>query len=144
VQATHPHPDARPTAEAVGDVLVRDALVIGPDAPIAEAARRLYLDGVGLLVVGTREHPVGVLSERDVVQAVARGLDPASTPVRLVMTAAMVVADLDESLLDAALQMLDAGVRHLPVELDGRVEGVISVRDVLRPLVFEALLAESG
>lgn len=58
------------------------------------------------------------------------------------MTAAMAVADLDESLLDAALQMLDAGVRHLPVEYEGRVEGVVSIRDLLRPLVYQALLTE--
>jgi signal-transduction protein with cAMP-binding, CBS, and nucleotidyltransferase domain len=131
-----------PSRAPVGDLVVRDALFIGPEAPIAEAARRMYLHEVGLLVVGTREHPVGVLSERDVVGALARGLDPAVAPVRAVMTAAMAVADLDESLLDAALQMLDAGVRHLPVEYEGQVEGVVSIRDLLRPLVYQALLTE--
>jgi len=76
---------------------------------------------------------IGVFSERDVVQKVLdRGLDPARTPVAEVMTARLVVADVDEDYQSAMRKMDQANIRHLPVVSGERLLSMLSIRDLMR------------
>jgi CBS domain-containing protein len=103
------------------------------DATVAEAVRIMTKNNVGIACVLDRAQLVGVFSERDVVQRVVdRGLDPASTPVRQVMTTDLVVADADEDYQSAIHKMDQANIRHLPVVSEGQLISMLSIRDLLR------------
>jgi CBS domain-containing protein len=132
------------TRQPVGQLVFRAPLFVSPVDSLRQAAETMYFESVGLLVVGSAEVPLGVISERDVVGALARGADPEATEVRDFMTPAVAAVEPTDPMLDAAMLMLDEGVRHLPLEHEGRVEGVMSVRDLLRPLILQAMTPPPG
>ena len=94
----------------------------------------LAAGGIGALVVLHGTTLVGVLSERDVVAHVAVGADVDHLTVGEVMQGDVVTTTGDTDVIDAARSMVVADVRHLPVQVDGRVEGMLSARDCLAAL----------
>lgn len=120
----------------------RDPIYCAEKAPLAEVVSALWQRGVGLLLVGDCHHLQGVISERDVVSALARGLDPDATSAADVMTSDLITVRPLDSVHDAAAVMLDLDIRHVPVvDHLGTVTGIVSLRDVLRPLMIDALSA---
>jgi CBS domain-containing protein len=118
-------------AEAMSAVV----LTIGPAHSVREAARRMVERGVGAAVVEDSDaQGPGILTERDVLRAVAEGVDLDTTEVGGYLTRDAVVASPQMSLDDAARTMLRGGFRHLVVVDGHRTVGVVSVRDVLRCL----------
>jgi CBS domain-containing protein len=114
----------------------RAAVVVAPDATLRDVARSLYLEDVGAAVVSESEDVLGVISERDVVRQLALEDDPDQATVARAMTHHIATARPDDSLLDVVYQMIDANVRHIPVvHADGHVAGIVSIRDVIRPLL---------
>jgi CBS domain-containing protein len=102
-------------------------------AMVAEAVRTMAANNVGIVAVLDDDRLIGVFSERDVVQKVLdRGLDPARTPVAEVMTARLVVADVDEDYHSAMSKMDQANIRHLPVVSGERLLSMLSIRDLMR------------
>jgi CBS domain-containing protein len=119
----------------IGDLLSPAVATILPTATLREAVETMAADGLGLLVVVEAAGPVGVLSERDIVTALAEDLDLTEERVRNHCSDEIVAVDAGASIDDAARAMADAQIRHLAVTRDGQVVGVVSVRDVLRILV---------
>lgn len=113
---------------------------VAPEESVRDAAALMWKHDIGSLVVGQAAHPVGIVTERDVVAQVARGADADAVTVGAVMTPYVVASREGDPLSEAALKMLEEGIRHLPV-LDGygHVAGMLSVRDLLRPLLLDAL-----
>jgi CBS domain-containing protein len=94
---------------------------------------------VGALIVCDEDRVVGVVSERDVVRAVARGGAAAlERPVSDIMTAEVVFAAPSESVAILMGRMTDRRIRHLPVLREGRLAGVISIGDVVKCQIAEA------
>jgi CBS domain-containing protein len=91
----------------------------------------------GSLVVLDGEKLVGIITERDILRAVADGLDLAGTVVADVMSTDVVTVEPDASLSEAARMMAHRWIRHLPVMRGGTLVGVLSQRDVVG--VFAAL-----
>lgn len=113
---------------------------VGPDATLRDVARVLDGNAIGAVAVLDGTTLVGLLSERDVARALARGADPDVDLVDTWMTRSPVTARPDDHIIEVALQMLDEGIRHLPlVDAYGRAEGMISLRDVERPLLLQAM-----
>src|SRR5947208_2503426 len=99
---------------------------VQPHATVAEAVRLMTERNVGIVAVLQGDVLVGLCSERDVVRrVVGRGLDPAATAVRDVMTAEIVVADADDDHQAAMAAMDAANIRHLPVVSGGRLLGML-------------------
>ena len=99
---------------------------IGPDMPLGDACGELDRLRVGALMVCDGDKVVGVLSERDVVKAVARDGQPAlARPVSHYMTAEVIFAAPGETVAILMGRMTDRRIRHLPVLRDGRLAGVI-------------------
>ncbi len=116
----------------VPDILSgKETTFIAADASVREAARIMAELRIGALLVGTREHLAGILSERDLVSRVlAPGRDPDATRVAEVMTPDPDTIAPDAFANEALDMMREGGYRHLPVIDNGRVVGIVSVRDL--------------
>jgi CBS domain-containing protein len=110
-----------------GDVVA----TVRPDATLQQAAETLVADDVGLLVVGTTDKVEGVVSERDLVRAVALGRDPRTTQVRDVASRRLVWCDATAIVAEVGELMMEQYVRHVLVEDADRLVGVVSARDLL-------------
>ncbi len=121
----------------VSDVMVREVVSMGKDAKLREAANTMYEKKIGsIVVVDESGKPVGIVTERDVVYACAKGLS-ADTPIWMIMTENPVTIGEDAPLVDAVEKMRELNVRHLPVvSKEGKLVGILSVRDVLDLAAF--------
>jgi CBS domain-containing protein len=112
----------------------RKLVVAAPQDSVAKAVRKMARSKVGAVLVMERGRLVGIFTERDAVYRVmARGLEPATTPLREVMTPDPRTVASDESFGHALLLMHEHGFRHAPVIEDGRPIGVVSARHALDP-----------
>ena len=99
---------------------------------VRDVARRMSDWNIGAVAVLDDSALAGVFSERDLMtRVVAPGLDPDATNVDAVMTRGLVVAKPEEHLDDALQKMHSVGSRHLPIVDDGKLVGMISLRDLL-------------
>lgn len=125
----------------VGDLIKRPPVVQLPSASIKQAAELMVKERVGLLIIvdpSNTRVPIGVVSERDILSAVARGLDY-GTEISKLMNKPITI-NANASLAEAARKMREHNIRHLVVVDDwGKLVGAISIRD----LIYEkgALLA---
>ena len=117
----------------VRDVMTPAVLTVGPAHTVRQVAVQMAARHVGAAVVHDpdSEGP-GILTERDMLEAIAGGQDPDAEPAANHLTRDAVVAAPDWPLLQAAQTMLAGGFRHLVVCEGDEVVGVLSVRDVLR------------
>lgn len=115
----------------VADVMSTPLETVGADAPLREAARRMRDDEISALVVTTGGGCI--VTQSDVVGAVADGLDPAATTVRDVMTEDVETVTPDLMMQEVAAMMTMYGVKHLPVVDDDYV-GMVSTTDVAEHL----------
>lgn len=109
-----------------------------PEETLLGAATRMNWYQVSALPVYHRHRLVGIVTERDVVAALADGADPATTKVADYMTDKPVTVRPDEDMQVAAQRMADLGVRHLPVVDGDQLVGVLSIRDLLAPAATPA------
>lgn len=124
----------------VSDVASAHPVIVDVSTSLRIAARTMWMSGIGAVVVLREGHPVGILSERDIVERIGQGADPATTTAAEAMTSAMVQARPHDRVLDATIDMIDHAIRHLPVIDDaGQLVGMVSIRDLLRPMLVDAL-----
>ena len=117
----------------VRDAMSRAVLAVGPAHSLREAARLMSSRKVGAaVVVDPDKGTPGILTERDVLDAIGAGQDPDSERVADHLTADIVVAAPDWSLEAAAAAMVAGNFRHLIVCEGSEVVGMLSVRDVVR------------
>ncbi|UYW26622.1 CBS domain-containing protein [Methylorubrum extorquens] len=117
---------------SVGELIRGRVLhTIDVEATVTEVCRRLHEHHIGALAVEEGGALIGIISERDVIaRVIAAGLDPQLTLVRAAMTPDPRTIGVEECLADALQKMLDGHFRHLPVMHDGKVTGMISMRDI--------------
>jgi len=111
---------------------------VPPTMTVLDVARTMCDKRIGAIVVIEGSTPVGVFSERDLMErVVVQGLDPARLRVDEVMTRDIVTARPDESPVDCMRRMLARGCRHLPVLEAERVIAMLSLRDLMRVEIEE-------
>lgn len=117
----------------VRDAMSTDVLTIGPSHTLRDAARQMSGRKVGAAVVldGDQDQP-GILTERDILDAIAAGQDVDTEQVEDHLTSDIVVAAPDWPLDKAASAMVAGGFRHLVVCQGHDVVGMLSVRDIVR------------
>ena len=117
----------------VRDGMSTVVLTVGPQHTLREAARLMSDRRVGAAVVIDPDSPgPGIITERDLMESIGAGQDPAGEVVGNHLTASLVFAAPDWSLEEAAVAMVRGGFRHLVVTEGGDIAGVLSVRDVVR------------
>ncbi|HLG09096.1 MAG TPA: CBS domain-containing protein [Gaiellaceae bacterium] len=115
----------------VADHMTRNLLTIPAGGTIGEAAAQMAERGVGAVVVLEGETIAAILTERDVMKAVAAGQD-GSARVADWMTRHPDTIEPTDTTDHAASLMIHGGFRHLPVVDEGNVVGIVSIRDLMR------------
>ena len=115
----------------VADHMTRSLLSVDAEATLGEAAARMAERGVGAVVILEGDTIAAILTERDVMKAVAAGKD-GSASVTDWMTRHPDTIEPDDTTDHAASLMIHGGFRHLPVVEDGKVVGIVSIRDLMR------------
>ena len=116
----------------VGSIYRPWVVAIDGDERLAAAAVGMQDEQVGSLVVLERGRFAGILTERDLVRALAEGVDPEVATVADYMTAAPAAVTCDTTVGEVAATMLELECRHLPVvDSGGAVLGMVSIRDLL-------------
>ena len=115
----------------IADLQPRDAVTVATSETLQGAAKRLADDEIGLVVVYGGGGVAGVFSERDLVRAVADGVELDEEQVGDYMTSAPVTVELQSGVGDAIAKMNEFGLRHVLVLDDGELVGVVSIRDVM-------------
>lgn len=107
-------------------------VTIGPDATVLEAMRLLMEHRIGGVVVVRDDAPVGILTERDVLRLGAEDPDQlAARTVESAMTRELITARPEEGLHRCMEVMTDNRIRHLPIIVDGKLAGIVSIGDVV-------------
>lgn len=124
----------------VADIMTSASVTESPSDSLRSAADTMWRQQTGSLLVMRGDDLVGIITERDVMKAVAQGRDVVTTPVDEVMTRDVLTISPDTSAHEAARHMASRWIRHLPVVDDGRVVGVVSQRDLVG--IFAALVKD--
>jgi CBS domain-containing protein len=132
--------------------MTKAAVIDQPGDTLAEAARKMWEQQTGSLLVMDGDDLVGIITERDILKAAATGVALEETRISQVMSKDLVTVGPGTSLREAAKVMADRWIRHLPVLDGGKLVGILSQRDLAgvlagalnEPEVLEALVDASG
>ncbi len=109
---------------------------IRPDASVLEAMQMMAEKNTGALLVMDGNKVVGIISERDCVRKLdIQGRTAKSANISEIMTSKVLYVEASQSLDECMAVMIDKNIRHLPVYEEGKLLGLISVRDVLKEVV---------
>lgn len=121
----------------VADIMTRASVTDGSAETLQFAANRMWQQQTGSLLIMENDALIGIVTERDLMRAVARSYDTGSVTVGEVMSKDVQVVGPQATVHEAARMMAALWIRHLPVVEDGAVLGVVSQRDLVG--VFAAL-----
>jgi len=127
------------TVKAILDSKGSDVATIEPTANLASAVKSLAAHRIGALVVtGHSQQVAGIISERDIIRALAeRGAAALEQSVDQVMTRKVITCTRRETISGIMERMTDGKFRHLPVVEEGRLRGIVSIGDVVKHRVRE-------
>lgn len=115
----------------LADIVKPTFIEVAPEDTLGEVAERMTVKNVGAVVVKDFGRLIGILTERDLLKAMAARVHTSEARVREWMTEDPVTVEADTALEEAERQMIVRGFRHLPVLTDGQVVGVVSLRRVV-------------
>ena len=121
----------------VSEQMAADLLTVEPTTTLVGAVQAMNARHVGAVLVLENDRLVGVFTERDVLRAVAEG-SVTDGVVGDWMTRGPETIEPDESAEHAAVLMIHGGFRHLPVVEEGKVVGILSIRDLMRAVLHDA------
>lgn len=116
-----------PVSMLVGDSVVQ----VAPDATLLDVADALTAADIGVLAVTRDGAVIGIVSERDLAHALAERCDLRATRAADIAHAPLVACDVIATVAEVATEMMEHWVRHVVVEQDGHVVGIVSARDLL-------------
>lgn len=123
--------------DPIGSLTAGAPASVGSTITLRQAAEELASEWIGLAVVADHRGVLGVVSERDIVQALAEGADPDVARVIDVMTDDVASVPADATVAEAADVMTANEIRHLAVTEDGEIAGVVSIRDIVGVMLEE-------
>ena len=125
---------------AVADLMSTPPVTALPAETMAEVAVRMDKEGVSCVVVVDGQRPLGILTERDVVRFASSGADPRATPASDWMTERPDTVAPGCEASEAIATLAEHGYRHIPVVDDGRLVGVVSMRDLMKVAQVQPML----
>ncbi len=113
-------------------LMSRNLKTIPHNANLKEAACLMRDKRIGSLLVVRNDDHVGILNETDLVRrGIAEGLDPDKTIVEGIMSSPIITIDIEKTAEEANTVMSERGIRHLAITNEGKIVGILSVRDLL-------------
>lgn len=121
----------------VADIMKADVKSTTPDDTFVNVARLLHDNAISSVVVMDGDRLAGIVTERDLVNLVAEGLDPQTTKVEDRMSTNLDTVEPRSDIAEAAEHMARLRIRHLPVVDKGKLVGIVSIRDLTNWAVEE-------
>jgi len=115
----------------VSELMSRGAIAVDEKLTLRSVCAVLAADDIGVVLIARPDGSAGVVSERDIVGALAEGADPDEVWAADVMSEELVIAEPQETIAAVAARMAEEHVRHIAVVDRGRVVGVVSARDAI-------------
>jgi len=122
--------------------LIHGITVVDGETSAAEAAKKMLsarttvTGEIGSVLVGKENEPVGIVTERDILRVVARGLDPKNVKLREIMSTPLITIPSDATIEEASEIMTKKMVRRLPVVEKKKIVGMITSRDITRAITM--------
>ena len=129
------------SVKAILDLKGRDVFTAGPNTTVAEAANILSKKKIGaIVVVGMENRISGMFTERDLVHAIAKhGKDGLDQPLAQMMTSKVYRCHEETTVNELMELMTSRRFRHVPVESNGKLAGIISIGDVVKSRIAEVV-----
>jgi CBS domain-containing protein len=120
------------------EVKGNDLWSVKPDSTVYEALRLMADKDVGALLVMEDDKLVGIVSERDYARKVVlKGKSSKDTQIKEIMTSVLYTVHPDQTVHECMELMTNQHIRHLPVILDNKVMGIISIGDVVKNVIYQ-------
>jgi len=131
------------TGIKVADAMSVAPVAIAPTKTVFECSKIMVKRRVGSVLVTSEEKLEGILTEKDLVEFLAKGLDPKKTKVKEIMTRKVLTIGPEEDIYDALHRMKKDKVRRLPVVSKKKLIGMLTQNDILKlqPALFDILVA---
>ncbi len=131
------------TGYKVCDAMTKEPVTVPPETTVRECTKVMARNHVGGLLITKNKKILGIVTEQDVTRkAVARGLDCNKAPIKNIMEKKLIMVNPAADIYEALVKMRDANIRHLPVVDEGKLIGLLTIKDVLKiqPQLFDLLV----
>jgi len=125
----------------VKEIMKRDVVTCGPDVTISHVARVMSNNKIGSVVVVEDEKPIGIVTDSDIVNLVARGRNPKEMKVKDLEMKKLITMNPEENMLEAAKIMVENDIKRIPIVENEKLVGIVSEKDILvvSPEIIEVL-----
>jgi len=124
----------------VKELMVKKVITVNSNDHLDEVAKTLYLNHVSSVIVMENKKPVGIVTNRDIVNSLGPFENPLGTPIKEVMSQPLIHVHPDESIIDVAEIMTSKNIHKIPVIVDDEILGIISASDLV--VIFTMLKKE--
>lgn len=131
------------TGYKVYDCMTTKPISVSSDISLEDCARAMAKNHVGALVIKDNHESKGLITEQDIVRKVlAKGINPLTKKVKDFMETKLITISSKEDIYNALIKMRDSNIRHLPVVDNGKMTGLLTLKDILKiePSLFELLV----
>ena len=131
------------TGYKVYDCMTTKPVSVSSDANLEECAKIMSQNHVGALVIKDDHQSKGLITEQDIVRkALAKGINPLTKKVKDFMETKLLTVSSSSDIYDALIKMRNSNIRHLPVVDNGKMVGLLTLKDILKiePQLFELLV----
>jgi|SRR3989338_712734 len=131
---------------SVKDAICMNPISVGPETSIEDCAKLMIKESVGSLIIKENDIIKGILTEKDFLEKVIqKNIDTKKTAVRKIMTSNLVTIDPYKDIIEAIKTMIEHNVRRLPVIENGKLVGLLTIKDILRiePQLFDLITEKS-
>ncbi len=129
---THTFAKEEKIEETIVEYMTSPVMNVPAETTIFEVPQLMAEKNIGSVLVKSGEEFVGIITERDLTRKIiGQGLDPKTTPVTETMSSPLITLDGDQPVTEANQFMAKHKIRHLAVTVEGKIEGIISVKDLV-------------
>jgi len=127
------------TGIKVGDIMTRNFVSAKPKSSLAECSKEMVKKKVGSLIIKEGQNLKGMITEKDILKALVNKKNLQKTKAEKVMSKKLVTVSPSKDIYNAMVKMKRSEIRWLPVSIDGKVIGMITMKDILKiqPTLFD-------
>lgn len=117
----------------ISEIMKRNVITADPELSMSDAAKIMTNNKVGSVVIMSKDRPVGIVTDADIVTIVAKGKSPKNVMIKDIHKTRkdLIVAGPDDSVMDVTKRMIKNGVKRIPVIENDRLMGIVSDKEIL-------------